>query len=222
MYISSKKSWYILSIGLLSTIVLIFILLRYTNIFGPYFNTFKKISLKDTVLDKFDTDIAFKVYSERFFTPLNEKEDFVFIAKVMYCVSRIPRDVLEKYYFDVFTERFKSKAKKISPEELKKDVNEYVYHVQDALRPVFSTHYTDETFFDSVVYIMISTYLPKNLNVELVRIVQKFIGHLDTSLNTLLEDDLKSKLIEKKSEKNLPMLSCLDKYLIRTIISDVE
>ncbi|KAF5140793.1 hypothetical protein AAJ76_4600029596 [Vairimorpha ceranae] len=116
---SSKKGFYILSMCSVLLTVFIFILLRYTSILGSYFNAFHKISLKDTVLGKFDTDIAFNEYSKATQTPKFTKEEFVFMAKSYYCISKIPKKVLVNYFLNVYSEPFFKISLFGSPEKAK-------------------------------------------------------------------------------------------------------
>ena len=51
-----------------------------------------------------------------------------------------------------------------------------------------------------------------------VNLLQKTIGTLNTSFNSLLEDDLKSKLTEKKLKRGSLMLSYIEKVLIEIIL----
>ncbi|KAF5140794.1 hypothetical protein G9O61_00g010310 [Vairimorpha ceranae] len=51
-----------------------------------------------------------------------------------------------------------------------------------------------------------------------VELLQKTIGTLNTSFNSLLEDDLKSKLTEKKLKRGSLMLSYIEKVLIEIIL----
>ena len=210
MYISSKKSWYILSIGLLSTIVLIFILLRYTNIFGPYFNTFKKISLKDTVLDKFDTDIAFEAY-EKIHEKINfTKEEFVFMAKAYYCIYKIPRNILEKYFIDCFNEYASKSYKGFSLEEKKEFMIKSIDKMLYLLDEIFTYSHKEEFFANAVELLMCKFKILKPGDVPKVKILQKKIGILNSSFNSILEQDLKSELTEKKHKRGILMLSYIE------------
>ena len=56
------------------------------------------------------------------------------------------------------------------------------------------------------------------LNEPKVELLQKTIGTLNTSFNSLLEDDLKSKLTEKKLKRGSLMLSYIEKVLIEIIL----
>ncbi|KAF5139788.1 hypothetical protein G9O61_00g020710 [Vairimorpha ceranae] len=178
----SRKCCYILLICLVSTTFFICIFCKYTSIFGSHSDSSTKISLKDTVLDKFDTDIAFEAYKKIHKEIKFTKEEFVFMAKAYYCIFKIPKNVLEKYLFDAFT-----------------------------LYDFFFIPYTEKVY-PSAVELIMDNFLEveKSSKPELFKIVQKTIDSLDTILNSLLEDDLKIKLTERKLERGTLMLSYIE------------
>ncbi|KAF5141164.1 hypothetical protein AAJ76_900070085 [Vairimorpha ceranae] len=210
----SKKSLYILSICSVLTTIFIFTILKYTCIFRSHSCASTKISLKDTVLAQFDIDVAFKEYAKIFDTSLNNKEDFVFMTKAYYYIFKIPKKVLEKYYRDVFHEFSKESSTVISSQESEDSILQILNKFQEKLDFLFSIRHTKETYVNAVTTIMEGLVLYKKLDVGLVNFFLRFIRNFDTSLNSLLEDDLKNKLTERKLKEGVLMLSYIEKALI--------
>ncbi|KAF5140802.1 hypothetical protein AAJ76_4600026961 [Vairimorpha ceranae] len=219
---SSKRRIYILSMCSVLLTVFIFILLRYTSILGSYFNAFHKISLKDTVLGKFDTDIAFNEYSKAIQTPEFTKEEFVFMAKSYYCISKIPRKVLVNYFLNVYNEFLLNSSIVKSPEKVKFLMPILTETWQVAFNFIFS-NFIAKIYANFVTNIMNKFNTPRNSNdLLMIKLLQKYIGTLDTSFNSLLEDDLKSKLTERKLKKESLMLSYIEETLIEIIPKSKE
>ena len=204
----SRKCCYILLICLVSTTFFICIFCKYTSIFGSHSNSSTKISLKDTVLDKFDTDIAFEAYKKIHKEIKFTKEEFVFMAKAYYCIFKIPKNVLEKYLFDAFTVFF---GRIIFFPKYFKDLMCDMVTGGQKLYDFFFIPYTEKVY-PSAVELIMDNFLEveKSSKPELFKIVQKTIDSLDTILNSLLEDDLKIKLTERKLERGTLMLSYIE------------
>lgn len=75
----------------------------------------------------------------------------------------------------------------------------------------FFIPYTEKVY-PSAVELIMDNFLEveKSSKPELFKIVQKTIDSLDTILNSLLEDDLKIKLTERKLERGTLMLSYIE------------
>ena len=198
--------------------VFIFILLRYTSILGSYFNAFHKISLKDTVLGKFDTDIAFNEYSKATQTPKFTKEEFVFMAKSYYCISKIPKKVLVNYFLNVYSEPFFKISIFGSPEKAKFCFSLTLKMLYVNWDNIFFNCCAKVMYVHNVEEIMEQFNVFEMLDEPKVNLLQKTIGTLNTSFNSLLEDDLKSKLTEKKLKRGSLMLSYIEKVLIEIIL----
>ncbi|EEQ81908.1 hypothetical protein NCER_101478 [Vairimorpha ceranae BRL01] len=206
----SKKRFIILSICLVSITILVFVFLKYSSTSKPHSNPLIKISLKDTVLDKFDTDIAFEAY-EKIHEKINfTKEEFVFMAKAYYCIYKIPRNILEKYFIDCFNEYASKSYKGFSREEKKEFMIKSIDKMLYLLDEIFTYSHKEEFFANAVELLMCKFKILKPGDVPKVKILQKKIGILNSSFNSILEQDLKSELTEKKHKRGILMLSYIE------------